>query len=107
MKALESLKPLNDCGWLVVYILTAPSIYNPLCSTEKRLWVEQYLGFDMVERLIISNNKSLNKGHYLIDDYIEGCGKENFEGELLQFGSDRFPDWESVLNYFRIKYNID
>jgi 5'(3')-deoxyribonucleotidase len=26
------------------YILSAPSVYNPLCYTEKRLWVEEHLG---------------------------------------------------------------
>src|SRR5210317_2504780 len=81
-----------------VWILTAPSIYNPMCYTEKREWVETHLGFDVVERLIISPNKSLLIGDYLIDDIAEGKAKqEAFQGTLIQFGSDEFPDWLSVL----------
>lgn len=81
------------------YILTAPSVKNPLCYTEKRIWVEQHLGFEMVNRLIISPNKSLLKGHYLIDDHATGRCQSEFEGELIQFGTRRFPDWNAVRRY--------
>lgn len=79
-----------------VYILTAPSVKNPLCYTEKRIWVEEHLGEEFLERLIISPNKGLSKGHYLIDDCCKGRGQENFEGELIQFGTERYPDWKAV-----------
>ncbi len=78
-----------------VYILTRPSIKNPLCYTEKRIWVENHLGMEACERLIITPNKSLNKGDYLIDDV-----KWEFEGKQLLFGSEQYPDWESILKYF-------
>ena len=55
---------------------------------------------DVVENLIISPNKGLNKGHYLIDDCLSGKGQEFFEGKLIHFGSDTFPDWASVKRYF-------
>jgi len=38
----------------------------------------------------------MNKGHYLIDDR-EKNGAGDFEGELIRFGSEEFPDWQSVL----------
>lgn len=105
------LKPLNKAvesfGWLMshpsldTYILTAPSIKNPHCYSEKRIWIEQYLGMDAVSRLIISPNKGLNKGHYLIDDCDCGKGQENFEGQLIQFGVADFKDWDSVISYFK------
>jgi len=79
------------------YILTAPSTKNPMSYTEKRVWVEKHLGMEMVERLIISPNKSLLKGHYLIDDNIEGKGQEGFEGEVLQYGSALYPNWNAVM----------
>lgn len=79
------------------FILTAPSIYNPLSYTEKRLWVENHLGFEWVKRLIISPDKSLLKGDVLIDDHDSGRGQEQFEGRLLHFGSEAYPDWKSVL----------
>ncbi|MBN1926926.1 MAG: hypothetical protein JW798_13930 [Prolixibacteraceae bacterium] len=50
------------------------------------------------KRVIISHHKDLNKGNFLIDDR-ENNGARNFEGELILFGSQKFPDWESVTNY--------
>ncbi len=82
------------------FILTAPSLRNPHSYTEKRLWVEKHLGYEVVHRLIITAHKGLNRGHFLIDDHDSGKGQEYFEGELIKFGSDRFPDWPSVRRYF-------
>lgn len=96
---LEAVKYLNDQLQFDVYILTAPSTKNPLCYLEKRLWVEDYLGMEMVERLIISPNKGLNKGDYLIDDNDSGRGQDQFEGKLIKFGSGEFEAWTQVLEY--------
>ena len=104
-----NLKPLENAVETVnylkkyfdVYILSAPSEYNPLSYTEKRVWIENHLGFDMVNRLILSSHKNLNKGDYLIDDYTEGKGQELFEGQLINFGSDKFPDWNVVKLFFK------
>ncbi len=60
------------------YILTAPSIYNPLSYTEKRLWVENHLGFEWVKRLNFSPDKSLLRGDILIDDHENGRGQDGF-----------------------------
>lgn len=81
-----------------VYILTAPSNRNPLSYTEKRLWVENHLGFEATERLIICSNKGLLKGDVLIDDNIDGKGQESFEGQVLHFGSDNLKNWEKTIN---------
>lgn len=99
--AIDVFKWLNNQSRIEVYILTAPSIYNPHCYSEKRIWVEQQLGFKYVDKLIISFHKNLLKGHYLIDDCKEGRGQENFEGEVLNFGRQSFPDWLSIRNYFQ------
>jgi len=95
--AVEALSMLIDSDIFDPYILTAPSIYNPLSYTEKRLWVENYLGFEWVKRLIISPNKSLLKGNFLIDDHKTGRGQDKFEGTLIHFGSVEFCDWEIVM----------
>jgi 5'(3')-deoxyribonucleotidase len=50
------------------------------------------------KRLIISHHKNLNNGDYLIDDREKNGAKE-FAGELIQFGSEKFPDWNSVTDY--------
>ncbi|WP_396632375.1 hypothetical protein [Maribacter sp. R86514] len=99
--AIEAVKHLNSISGFQIYILTAPSERNPLCYTEKRIWIENHLGFDFVSKLIISSNKGLIKADYLIDDYIEGKGQENFEGTLLQFGSHKYPNWNAILEYFK------
>ena len=39
-------------------------------------------------------------GDYLIDDRTKN-GAGEFSGELIQFGSDDYPDWETVLNYLQ------
>lgn len=103
----ENLKPMDNAvnsfldlaSRFDVHILSAPSVFNPLCYTEKRIWVEKYLGFEFTHNLILATNKGLLKGDYLIDDYIAGRGQENFEGELLHFGSEQYPDWNSITSY--------
>lgn len=103
---IEAIRYLQSQELFEIYILTAPSVRNPLCYIEKRLWVEDHLGFEMVNRLIISPNKGLNKGNYLIDDSDCGRGQENFEGELLKFGSREFQNWDMVLDFFKEKYGL-
>ncbi len=44
------------------------------------------------------------KGDVLIDDYIEGRGQENFEGEFIHFGSEEFPNWEIIYQYLNSKF---
>lgn len=103
--AIEVYQWLGNQDNVDLYILTAPSVRNPSSYTEKRLWVEHHLGLDAAYKLIISPNKGLNLGHYLIDDYIDGKGQENFEGQVLQFGSSEYPDWKSIRKFFESKLN--
>lgn len=77
-----------------VFILTAPSYKNPLCYTEKRVWVEQHLGLEITPNLIICQRKEFLMGDYLIDDHVYP-----FQGELIHFGKADFPDWAAVLQY--------
>ena len=97
--AIEAVYELRKKSIFDVYILTAPSTRNPHSYTEKRLWVEKYFDYDFTDRLIICSNKALLKGDYLVDDSASGKGQENFDGELIHFGSHAFPDWDSVLRY--------
>lgn len=94
--AIESYKLLEK--HFDVRILTAPSVMNPSCYTEKRLWVEQHLGMDACHKMIICPDKSLLKGEFLIDDSITK-GQLEFEGEFLRFGTDNIT-WKSIISYF-------
>jgi 5'(3')-deoxyribonucleotidase len=78
------------------YIATAPSLKNPLCYAEKRIWVENHLGFEFLKRLIIIPNKGLLRGDILIDDNVIGKGQDSFQGALWQFGSSQYPNWDVV-----------
>ncbi|WP_210436090.1 5' nucleotidase, NT5C type [Photobacterium toruni] len=63
---ISAVTAINDSSQYECYILTAPSPRNPLCYTEKRVWVEKHLGYDFVEKLIICSNKRLLKGIFLL-----------------------------------------
>ncbi len=71
LEAVNRLRLVSD-----LYILTAPSIKNPHCYTEKRLWIEQYFDLEFTNRLILSPHKGLLNGDFLIDDHCEGRGQE-------------------------------
>jgi 5'(3')-deoxyribonucleotidase len=52
--------------------------------------------------LILTHHKNLAKGDYLIDDRTKN-GAYDFEGELILFGSEKFPSWKDVLEFLRRK----
>ena len=81
-----------------VWIATRPSFENPLCYTEKRVCIEKTLGLKWVKKLIIIPDKTLLKGDFLIDDNLW----EGFEGKQLLFGSEKYPNWKSILKKFNI-----
>lgn len=81
-----------------VYILSTAPWNNPNAWTEKLLWVKKYLGDVAKKKLILSHNKHLNAGDYLIDDRLKN-GAEKFPGELIHFGTENYPNWNAVLDY--------
>lgn len=81
-----------------VYILSSASWNNPTASADKLLWVKHHLGDSVRKRLILSHNKHLNLGDYLIDDRTAN-GAGEFPGEHIHFGTEQYPNWESVLKY--------
>jgi len=48
--------------------------------------------------MVITHRKDLCQGDYLIDDRGKN-GTSEFTGEWIEFGSEKIPDWESVLKY--------
>ena len=85
-----------------VYILSTAPWKNPSAWADKVAWVTKYLDDVFHKRLILSHHKDLVKGDYLIDDRPKH-GAETFEGEWIQFGSERFPNWNAVLDYLLAK----
>ena len=80
------------------YVLSTAPWKNPSAWSDKLLWVKRNLGPAGYKRLILSHHKDLNRGDFLIDDRT-GHGADRFAGEHIHFGSDRFPDWPSVMEY--------
>jgi 5'(3')-deoxyribonucleotidase len=80
------------------YILSTAPWENSSAWSDKNEWVKKYLGDAAYKRLILSHNKQLNIGDYLIDDRTAN-GAGQFTGEHIHFGSEQFPDWHSVLKY--------
>jgi len=100
--AIEAFNAMTRSNLYDPYILSAPSLRNPFSYTEKREWVEVHLGSDVCNRLILCANKGLLRGDLLVDDRLSGMGQENFDGQLIHFGSPRFPDWASVRNALNV-----
>lgn len=81
-----------------VCILSTAPWNNPSAWADKVAWVTKYLNDVLKKRLILSHQKDLLKGDYLIDDR-DKHGADTFEGEWIQFGTEPFKDWEAVLRY--------
>ena len=81
-----------------VYILSTAPWENPTAWIDKIEWVQKYMGKNAYKRLILSHNKHLNMGDYLIDvRTANGAGE--FKGEHIHFGTEEFPDWTCVKKY--------
>lgn len=85
-----------------VYILSTAPWENDSAWSDKLKWIKKHLGQVAHKRLILSHHKNLCTGDYLIDDRIKN-GAADFNGQLILFGSEHFPDWKAVLKYLTIK----
>jgi len=82
------------------YILSTAPWLNSSAWSDKNEWVRNNLGDDgpAHKRLILSHHKHLNAGDFLVDDR-KANGADRFEGELIEFGTSRWPDWPAVTAY--------
>lgn len=81
-----------------VYILSTSPWNNPTAASDKIEWVKKYLNGVFHKRVIITHHKELLIGDYLIDDRSKN-GASEFQGEWLQFGSEKYPDWDAILEH--------
>ena len=95
--AIENVNKLTSL--FDVYILSRPSVMNPLCYTEKRVWVEKHFNLEFCQNLILCSNKSLLKGNFLIDDVLW----EKFEGEQILFNRFEENSWNKIYSYLKEK----
>lgn len=81
-----------------LFILSTAPWKNPSAWSDKVEWVTKYLDDVFHKRMVITHRKDLCQGDYLIDDRGKN-GTSEFAGEWIKFGSEQFPNWESVLKY--------
>jgi 5'(3')-deoxyribonucleotidase len=93
IEAVHRLSKHYDC-----YILSTAPWRNPSAWSDKVAWVTKYLDDIFHKRIVITHCKHLCKGDYLIDDRSKH-GVTEFEGEWIHFGSEKFPNWDAVLEY--------
>jgi 5'-nucleotidase len=74
-----------------VFFVTSPLSQYKYCVPEKYEWIEKHFGVAWTKRLVITKDKTLVQGDYLIDD------KPTQEGAMMP------PQWEHV--YFTQPYN--
>lgn len=94
--AIEAVHALQEHYDL--FILSTAPWKNPSAWSDKVKWVTRYLDDVFHKRMVITHRKDLCQGDYLIDDRGKN-GTSEFSGKWIEFGSEKFPDWKSVLEY--------
>ena len=97
IEAVHKLAEVYD-----VFILSTAPWKNPSAWSDKVTWVTKYFDDVFHKRMIITHRKDLVEGDYLIDDRGKN-GTSEFKGEWIQLGSERFPDWDAVLEYLLLE----
>lgn len=85
----EALMKMQELGH-DVFICTSPISRYKNCVLEKYHWVEKNLGFEWTKKIIMTNDKTLVFGDFLIDDKPKHVGL-------------RKPVWKHIL--FDAPYN--
>ena len=87
-----------------VYFLSSPMWDVPDSYMDKRLWIFEHFEEWSRKRLILSHQKDLHIGDYLVDDRTAN-GAGNFTGKHLLFGSKEFPNWKVVEEFLMNELN--
>jgi 5'(3')-deoxyribonucleotidase len=94
-----------------IYLLSQPFVLVPESYTEKVLWIQRYFP-QLIHKNILTQNKGLNIGHYLIDNNPKKW-KEKFEknggvfihfpygGYNLEETGDPEQLWNQIVEFFK------
>ena len=102
--AVHKLKEHYD-----VYILSTAPWGNPTAWSDKLLWVKKYLGDVFEKRMVLTHCKHLlncGNGEFLIDDRKKH-GASEFAERHIHFGSESFPEWDSVVEFLMAQAAMD
>lgn len=93
---IEGVKELMK-HYFVIFCST-PMEEVPHSFGGKKEWLNKHFGEKAYKNLKLTHHKHLCIGDYLIDDRLKN-GAGQFTGEHIHFGTERFPNWDSVLKY--------
>lgn len=83
-ETIQAMKEIDEDDRFIQRICTMPEVNNPACASAKVEAVTQYLGGDWPSRIIMTSDKTLVRGDYLIDD------KPSITGSMT-------PTWKHIL----------
>jgi len=83
--AKEALKNAVAAGH-DVRIVSSPYISNPTCASDKLNWLVRHYGKHWASRLVLTNDKTIVRGDFLIDDKPEISGSMEPTWEHIVFG---------------------
>lgn len=108
--AIIALHEMEADPNIEVFICTTPLLSSPASASEKLQWINKYLGSDWSSRLVITCDKSLLKGKWLIDDAPRVHALSNKPSwTLIQFARphnhkrskiqrlEHWKDWRTVI----------
>ena len=96
--AINAVNTLTSDPRFDVYIATSSPWNNPESASDKIWWIRKHFGDSLKKRIVITHNKNLLIGDYLIDDRTAN-GAGEFTGKHIHFGTEEFKNWDSVLNF--------
>lgn len=86
-KAVEQVhKLLENTQDYDCFICTSPLVHNPHCTSEKLEWIKKHFGEAFGKKVIITNDKTVVNGDFLVDDKEEITGAQvpNFTHILVR-----------------------
>src|SRR3989344_7421662 len=87
---IEAIKEMNNSS-IDIFICTSPISKYQHCVPEKYEWIDKHLGQDWVKKIVITKDKTIVDGNFLIDDKPEITGVNK-------------PSWEQIL--YEQPYNV-
>jgi len=92
--AVDAIQRLVDSNKYELYIATTVPSKHPQAAADKMWWLYDHFGDLFAKRMFFTHRKDMLQGDILIDDR-----QHNFKGIHLHFGTLKYPDWSSVLEY--------
>ncbi len=86
-----------------VWLCSTPDHTNPTCADDKIAWAEAWIGKGWGQRVILTHDKTLVRGDFLIDDKPEVTGAAEPEWQQILFDQpyNQHVEGKSILRSWR------